>query len=255
MLNTYSGFTYGHTITDENKYIDFDEGAGQLTAELSVGSYSLGEFILEVSTAINFAGGQEYTVGIDRATRILTISSIASFDLLTVTGTNSGVSAYPLMGFTVDKLASNTYDGDIGSGSFFEPQNMLQSYVDFIDMVKTTNAAVSQTATGQVEVVSYGRVEFAELNIIPQTDIKQGFGSHLKTDLNGIANLRAFLDYCTSKAPLEIVFDIATPNVFRKCLLESTTESNKGVDYRVNELYSSGYANYFESGKLVLRGL
>jgi hypothetical protein len=250
-IDTYSAFTYGHTITTDNNYINFDEGAGEIAVQISIGSYSMGEFIEAVSTALNSGGTLEYSVSLDRSTRFLTISSTASFSLLVDTGANASISAFPLMGFTGADVSGLSITGNIASGSYFEPQNILQSYVDFRDNVKTTNASVNQSASGVVEVVSYGAVKFMECNIVPQTDII-GQGS-IKNDANGVANLRDFLSYCITKAPIEFIPDIDTPSTFTKCLLESTRESKQGVDFKIKQ-FKKLFA-YFQSGGLVFREL
>ena len=250
-IDTYSAFTYGHTITTDNNYINFDEGAGELSAQIAIGSYSLSEFLDAVSTALNSAGSLEYTVSITRDDRVITISSTSSFTLLVDTGSNNAISAYPLMGFTGADVSGLSIAGNNASGSYFEPQNILQSYVSFIDNVKTTNAAINQSASGVVEVVSYGAVRFMECNIVPQTDII-GQGS-IKNDASGVANLRDFLSYCITKAPIEFIPDIDTPSGFTKCLLESTSESKQGVDFKIKQ-FKKLFA-YFQSGGLVFREL
>jgi hypothetical protein len=251
-IDTYSAFTYGHTITTDNNYINFNEGAGELSATVAIGSYSLSEFIDAISVALNSTGTLEYSVSIDRSTRLITITSTANFDLLVTSGSNASISAYSLIGYIgADLTGASSYEGDSSSGSYFEPQNILQSYVAFIDNVKTTNAAVNQSASGIVEVVSYGAVRFMECNIVPQTDIT-GQGS-IKDDANGVANLRDFISYCITKAPIEFIPDIDTPSTFTKCLLESTRESKQGVDFKIKQ-FKKLFA-YFQSGALVFREL
>ena len=258
MLNSYSAFTYGHTITDDNKYINFSEGAGELTAIVEVGSYTLDGFINAVALAMNNATDAtlEYTVAVNRSTRLITISSTSTFALLIATGIQVSNSAYSLIGFTgADISGANSYTGNNASGSYFEPQFMLQKFVDFQDNVKTIGASVNQSSSGSVEVVSYGVVRFMECNITLQTNISQGKGSALKQDLAGYDNLRAFLSYCISKAPIEFIPDIEDQNTYTDCLLESTRESRDGVNFKVKELYSRGFAEYYESGIITFREL
>ena len=251
-IKTYSAFTYGHTVTESNRYIDFDEGIGELTALIAVGSYSLEEFVGAVSVAINNAGTQDYTVSLDRSTRQITISAASSFDLLVTTGTNLSLTAYTLMGYTADQ-SGTSLQGDSASGSFFEPQNLLQRFVDFQDNKRTTNAVVRQTATGRVEVVSYDVVNFMSCNITPITDITPQLS--IKTNANALSDYRDFMDYCITKSPIEFIPDIDTPSTFTKCLLESTRESNIGVNYTIKELFQRRLFGYFESGTLTFRGL
>ena len=131
----------------------------------------------------------------------------------------------------------------------------MQKYVDFEDNVKTTEANINQSASGSVEVVSYGTVKYMECNIMFQTDIVQGKGSDLKADANGVGNLREFLKYGITKSPMEFIYDIDTPSIYKDCLLEKTKQSPKGVDFKLSELYSKGFAKYFESGMITFREL
>jgi len=252
-IKTFSGFTFGHTITTDNQNIDFSEGGPEITAVIKVGSFSLEDFVNEVAVAINNAGGQEYTATLDRSTRKITIAAPGNFELLPTTGTTSSISAYPLMGFVADRSGSNSYEGENASGSFYEPQNLLQKFVDFDINVKTISPTVRQTANGQVEVVSYGKVEFMECNISPITDIIPQL--YITSNANALSESVVFLDYCTTKAPIEFVPDVTVPATFQKCLLESTRESKQGVDFKIKEMFQKQLFGYFESGLLTFRGL
>lgn len=249
-IKTYSAFNYGHTITDDNKFLNFDEGAGEITAQLPTKSFTLGQFVDAIANAMNNVGGQEYTVILNRATNIITISAASNFDLLGLTGSQATQSVFSLAGFSGDLTGSNSYEGQTASGERFEPQNILQNYTDFEDNVRTTSASVNESASGSVEVVSFGKVKQAEFNIVPQTNIL-GQGS-IKNDPQGVENLRAFLEYCTNKAPIEFVPDIENPNLnIRNILLESTRESRDGVNYKVKRFRR--LFGYYESGTLVFR--
>lgn len=250
-IKTYSAFTYGHTINESNKYIDFNEGAGELTATIEDGSYSLGDFVDAVALAMNDVGTQEYTLTLDRTTRFITISASGSFDLLPVTGSNNASSAFGLIGFSSD-VSGTSLEGDLASGSYFEPQNILQKFVNYQDNVKTTNASKRQTPSGAVEVVSYGTVEFMECNITPITDITPQLS--ITSNANAVSEFRTFMNYCITKAPIEFIEDKDTPSIFRKTLLESTKESKDGVDFKIKELFAKKLFGYYESGTLVFRG-
>jgi hypothetical protein len=257
-IKTYSAFTYGHTVTDDNKFINFNEGSGELLAELDIGSYTLDAYKDEIARAMNDVIGSTvtYTVTLDRSTRRLTINGDASFDLLVSSGSNLGADAFSLMGFTgADLTGLSSYEGDSASGFYFEPQFMLQNYVDFEDNIKTTAASVNESASGNVEVVSYGTVNYMECNITLQTNIAQAEGSYLKNDPQGYDNLRAFLKYLITKAPVEFIPDIDTPTNFKDCLLESSKDASNGVNIKIKELYTKGFAEYYESGLLTFREL
>lgn len=250
-ISTYSNFTYGHTINVDNQTIDFSEGAGQLTGVIPIGSYSLEEFAPIVANTLNTKGGQEYTVVLNRTNRKLTISAVSNFELLPVTGTNVSSSAYSLIGFTTDRTGSNSYEADIASGFVYTPQNILQKFVDFQNNVKTVSASVRQTASGEVEVVSYGTVQFMKCMIMPITDYVPQLS--IISNANAVGEYRAFMEYCITKAPIEFVEDSSNPSSFHKCLLESTKQSSSGVDFEVME--NKKLFNWFESGQLTFRGL
>jgi hypothetical protein len=257
-IKTYSAFVYGHTITDENKFINIDEGSGEISIEVEIGSFTLDGFVNAIAVAINSNPDvvNEYTATVNRSTRVITISSDANFDILVDTGTQSESSAFPLMGFTNgDLTGQQSYSGNEQSGSYFEPQLYLQKYIDFADNVKTTQANVNKTASGLVEVVSYGTVRYMECLITLQTNIEQAKESELKNDPSGYDNLRSFMLYCITKAPIEFIKDINTPDEYTDCLLERTDRSSDGVDFRLKELYSRGLVGYFDSGSLVFREL
>jgi hypothetical protein len=95
-IETRSKFYYGHTVNEANLYINFDDGSGEVTAQLRAGSYSLTDYVTEVARAMNEVGGQEYTVTVDRSTRLITISASANFSILFLSGTNSSQSAIDL---------------------------------------------------------------------------------------------------------------------------------------------------------------
>ncbi len=61
-INTYSAFTYGHTITEDNQWINFSEnGIDELSAQIDIGAYTLGEFASKVASALNEVGTLNYT--------------------------------------------------------------------------------------------------------------------------------------------------------------------------------------------------
>ena len=70
MIKTKSKFYYGHTIDIDNNLLDFKEGAGaELTATLSVGEYSLTNFVTELIRALNDAGSLTYSGSLNRTTK------------------------------------------------------------------------------------------------------------------------------------------------------------------------------------------
>jgi len=255
-IQTNSAFRYGHTITTENQYMNFmDDGINELSAILSIGSYSFSEFAQEVARAFNDVTlTQEYTTSINYITGQLTISSIGNFDLLVTTGTQSSISAYSLAGFVSDSLLMTSHTGANEMGFIYEPQFVLQKYVDFEDQQRAASSKVNQSANGQViEVVQYGIIKEMECNITFATNIVPQ--EVILDNPNGVDDLRAFMVYGSTKAPLEFIPDIDNaPEIFVKCLLESTPQSKDGTAFRLKELYPK-LTGYFETGKVKFRQL
>ena len=251
-ISTKSKWYYGHEITKENYTIDFNEGAGALKAVLNVGIYSLTDFVTEVKRALDDAGNLTYTVSVNRDTRLITISAGSNFSLLTTSGASIGTSAFSLIGFSgADKTGANSYVGGSASGYEYKPQLELQKYVPFENNVKSSLATVNESASGVVEVVSFGSIRYMECEVKWVTDQTIQSGAFIENDASAVANLRNFLAFAVKKGDMEFMPDRDTTSTFYKCILESTQASSNGVDYRITE--TAQLQNWYESGKLVFR--
>ena len=254
MITTRSKFYYGTTITESNYYINFNEGSGELTAQLRPIGFSLTDFAAEIARVLNNAGTQTYTVSVNRTTRQLTISAALAFDLLFSTGSNVGLSAYSVMGFTnSDYTATNTYTGENGAGKEYLPQLLLQNYIDFEDWKEFSGASINESANGTVESVSFGSVNFMQFNIMMASN-KQWPKSHaVETNLTGVDDLRDFMDDIISKNNIEFIKDRDAPTTFDKVLLESTASNKNGVGYKLSEMYQKGFFDTYETKILKFR--
>ncbi len=253
MIDTKSVFYYIESVTNENYFLDFNEGAGQLSAEINSGHYTHTDLATAVQDAMNAVGGQAYTVTFNRSSRSFTISAASNFTLLVSTGTHVGSDIFSLIGFTgSNRTGANTYTGSV-SGSEYKPQFKLQDYVDQEDLQKAVQSAVNKAANGAIEVVTFGTEKFFEFNIQFITDIEQGSGSVIETNLTGVTAARLFMRFITSKRELEFMPDRDDRGNFYTLILESTEESSDGVGYRLKELYTKNLPYYFETGKLVFR--
>ena len=254
MISTLSVFYYGYTITEDNLYLDFDEGGSELTAEISVGSYTPTEFAVALKTALDAAGALTYTVSFARATRYITISATGNFTIRSNTGTHVGTSPFSIMGFSTaaNYTGAATYTGT-ASGSSYEPQYLLQDYIASTDYQEAVDASVNKTASGRVEVVKFGTQAFMECNIKFATDILQPSGGPITNSATGVSSLRSFLQYCVTKGPLEFMADKDTRSTYETMILESTPESQNGTGYRLKEMYDTGCAGYFQTGRLRFR--
>lgn len=244
---TRSTFYYGHTITQTNRNLDFKEGSTVKTTQVRVGGYSLTGFANEVSRALNLRGDQDYTVNVNRATRAITITSGANFELLPVTGPTSGESVFSLLGFSTDQTGASTYTGE-PSGSEFTPQLRLQDYTDFERDQDSVNALVNTTASGRVEAVTFGNNKFMTCNIRYQTNKKTGFMPFVS---DAVEQLITFLEYCVTKAPLEFMQDTADRTTFKQVVLDRTNKSSTGTGFRLTE--SNNTPGFYDTGRLVFR--
>lgn len=255
-LTSRVAFTYGHTINSTNNYINFSEDGGvtELAAIIDTGSYYLNEFGDKIAQALNQIGDNTYTVTLDRATRTFTISADANFDLLVTTGSQIEISAFSLIGYTTDKSGSNSYVADTASGSLYEPQAPIRDYQPFENNQSSVQAKVNESSSGDnIEVVSYGSRKIMTCNIKYVTDQDVTNSQYIDNDPNGVSKLRTFMEYITTKAPVEFIPDKTDLTTFTSCILESTRQSRDGVGFELRELYSEGLAFYFESGELQFR--
>lgn len=252
-LSTFSSFYYDYQVTGSNFYIDFNEGAGELTAQVDVGSYSLTDFLIEVGEAMTAAGTQTYDVSVARATRLVTISATSNFDLLISSGSSVGNDLYSALGFTgADQTGTNSYTGSAACGSEYLPQFILQDHISSDDWQRNVDATVRKSANGTIEVVRFGIEKFVQLNIKYATD-KAGDESLILSNATGVADLRTFMQYLITKKPIEFMPDRDSPATFETLILESTQQDSNGLQYRLREMYDRGLPGYFETGPLKFR--
>lgn len=250
-LTTFSTFYYAFEFDEDTRYIDFNEGASDLQAEVVLGSYTPTEMALVIQEAMNAVGTLTYTVTFNRSSRSFTISSTANFDLLVSSGASSN-KAYPAMGFTgADRTGASTYTGGHAGSEYF-PQFVLQDHISTDNLQSLVSPAVNKSASGRVEVVRFGTEKFLQCNIKYVTDLHIG-GSSFKNNPNGVSDLRDFMQYITQKKPIEYMEDEGNRSVFQKLILESTTEERDGTGYLLKELYDKGLPNIFETGIMRFR--
>lgn len=254
-LTTFSLFYFGHTVTASNDLIDFNEGGPELTATLNPGSYTLTDYVTEIKRAMDAVGALTYTVSVSRSTRFITISSTSTFALLVATGTHSGISAYPMIGFTgADRTGASTYTGNTASGSSFSPQFILQDHVPTDNFQGSQDESVNISSTGQtVEVIKFGSKKFLEFTMKYSTDISQPSNGPIRTSTTGVADLVTFMEYLITKAPIEYMPNESVPNTFQSVFLESTGESQMGTSFKLKERYDRGLPEYFDTSLLRFR--
>lgn len=255
-LTTFSSFFYGLDVvggSSPNQYIDFIEGSSEYSAVLTPGSYTPEEFADEVAFRMNAAGSYNYTAQFNRSTRKITIAADQVFDLPFATGTHTATSAAALLGFDlVDLTGLDTYESDGICGQEYSPQFILQDYVDSDSFRKAIDPVVNLSANGLVEVVKYGTYKFVELNIKYATD-RAVDGLLIKNNATGKASLIAFMQYLVEKKTIEFMPDGSSPSTYQKLLLDKTPEDDKGLGYKLKELYDKGLPGFYETGVLRFR--
>ncbi len=256
-LRTISKFYYGFTITADNNKISFNEGAAELIATLSIGSYTLTDIVAEVKRAMDIAGALTYTVSVNRSTRIITIAAGSTFALLTTSGSTVTVSAFGVIGFSgADKTGASTYSGGTAVGTSYTPQFKLQDFISSDDWQEAVDAVINKSASGtNLEVVKFGDQSFTQFSIKWITDLAQRTGSPITNDPSARANVRAFLNHLISKAPFEFMPDAALPTTFQKLIFESSPDSQTGIGYKLKEKTDSRLSDYFDTPILKMRVL
>jgi hypothetical protein len=108
----------------------------------------------------------------------------------------------------------------------------------------------NESTSGEIEIVTFGNAKFMQLNIIMQSNETV---TALGSSATGLTDLRTFMQYLITLAPVEINYDKTSPSTFDKIRLESTTDSTKGLGYKLKELYDKGLPNVFETGVMKFR--
>lgn len=259
MLDTRSIFYYGYKINaqPQNGFLNIDEGGGEVTFEIPVGSYTLSTIVESLRNTLLTQGTLDYSVTVDRATRKITISATSTFDLLTNTGSNVGSSAWSLLGFdtTADKTGLMSYTSDFASGDQYSPQFFLQSYVPPEDFQGKQQASKNIAANGTtVEVVNFGIAKFIEMDlkfITSNTEISDGI--NILHNPEGLEDARRFMQDITELSEFEFIPDTAQPGTFFRCILESTPDFQDGTGYRLKELFNQNLRDVYETGILRMR--
>jgi hypothetical protein len=252
-LSTFSIFYFDFEITNTAKNISFDEGSGELIAEIQTGSYTPTELATEIKVALEAVGANTYAVTFNRSSRSFTISSTVAFDLLVTSGT-AGSSAYDVLGFQgADRTALLTYTG-AEAGDFYIPQFIIQDHIDKENYQKLVDPSVQKTATGRVEVVRFGIAKFIQMNFKYITN-KPNDGAIIKNNPNGVEDLQRFMQFLMLKKPVEFMADTSDRDTFEQLILETSPDDSMGTGYKLKELYDKGLPDVFESGILLFRVL
>lgn len=253
-LENHSKFYYGWLITNQNKYIDFNDGSGVKTATLKVGYYSSSDLMIEIKKKMDAQSSLDFTILFNRTTRKFTISSTSNFSLLFSTGPNAAQSTASLLGYTAtDKTSASTYLAENVSGYEYSTQFYIQSYKDTSTNRKAIDGTVNKSASGVIEVIKFGNERFMEGEFLFITNIVQEPQSIIRTNIQGREDFIQFIEWCTEKAPVEFMKIENDPSTYQQLVLESTPTDSKGLDYDLIEMYDRGLAYYYRSGTLKFR--
>lgn len=255
MIKTRSAFYYGHKIDQNNLYLDFQENGGPaLVAQIKIGEYAFKDFLDAIASAMNEAGSQVYTVTANRKTRIISISAATTtFKLLAGTGNNVGRGPWSLIGISSDTGLSLTHIGTLASGEAWKPQFFTQDFIDFENNQSAIDGTIRQSTSGKVEAVKFGIKKIMECSFKFITNIPQIDNNLIENSQTAVDDVRAFLEYATNKYDLEFIPDRDNPDVFVRCILESTEESQDGLAFKIKEEYPAGLPGYFRTGLLRFR--
>ena len=253
MINTHSSFLFDFEVTPENKYIDFVESGETLVAEVETGSYSLEELLTEIQTALNETGILSYTVSVNRATRIVTISSDSAFDLLVSSGDNADNSIYSLIGIPVvaDFTAVTSVSGTTAVGTLYRTQFKLQDFVHCDDLQMQRFPTVSKSASGRTTMVSFGVDRFFEFSFKWITDLNIDFIRNVSSK----ADFNTLLRHMSQKRAVEFYPDEADTSTFYTIILESSPDAGDWTGYKLQEQYTRGLIGFYEFGPARFRVL
>jgi|CXWL01.1.fsa_nt_gi hypothetical protein len=253
-METWSKFYYGYEVTSSNNKLNFNEGALELTATLTVGIYSPSDLAVEVKTALDAAGAKTYTVTFNRSTRKFTINCGAgTYTLLVATGSNLATTAFTLLGFTGADLAGLiAYTSNLSSGSEYKVQFKLQDYTAPTEWYEKIDPSVNESASGHVEIVSFGTVQFTEFNMMFITN-KSMDGVVIRNNQTGVSVANSFMQFIIKRGKFDFMPDENDPATYYKLTLESTPSSSKGVGYKLQEETSKSLPGFYQTGKLKFR--
>ena len=251
-VHTFSKFYYDFIIDTDTQYLPFNEGAGELIADITRGSYAPTVGLFAVASAMNNAGTQSYSITLDRLTRLVTISADANFDLLVVTGSPAST-AFSRLGFTgFDRTGTNIYTGDLPIAKVYEPQFKLQDYMPSSVNTSSIDPTVRKTADGRVEVVRFGTEKFVEMQIKFATNRPMD-GVVIKNNPTGVEDLIDFMEHLITKEAVEFMPDVGDPNTYQIIRIEKTKGDKNGMAYELEEQYKKNLPDVYDSGLLTFR--
>jgi len=110
-----SGSGWGYFRVDTgNQWVDFNEGGGELSAQIPAGNYDASSLCDAIKAAMELVGTLTYTVTYSDTSNKFTVASTATFSLLWASGSHLASSIGLDIGFDVgsDDTGASSYTGD-----------------------------------------------------------------------------------------------------------------------------------------------
>ena len=212
-------------VSIANHHIDLAEGAGELPATLTNGTYTGAALAAEMKTQLDVAGALTYTVTYVEATRKFTIAAGGNFELLWHSGTHNAEGQGVLLGFAhTDLSGAATYTSDgtgVGGGL-----NYLHSFV-------LANSAVGLFGT-------YATEKFTAIHTVPTFKVLKGTFSLSGGLIKAAFNLRG----------IKVVDDSALPAAFTSTTILGNTHARAKFTQAVFHL-NAQTGNDFVDGDIV----
>lgn len=254
-ISVRSKFYFGLEIDDTNFAIDFDEGIGELAADLEIGDLTLSEIGQEMARQMTSVGTQEYTATLNRDTRKLTISAPGNFSLLIDTGLRSASSGYTQLGFTGSDLSgSNNYESNLSIGLVWHPQNIIEEYEPIRYNQESIDPSVNESASGVINTISFGERSFMSGLFRLITDLPQnGKTNKLPSNPNARDEAVSFMKIAVKKHVMEFMEVATDTGNFEKVLLEDTEGGSKGTGFKLLKDFDEPIPGYYTLGTLKFR--
>lgn len=253
-LKTRSKFYYGLELTAPNIWLDFDEGGGEISIELTAKSYAPSDITSYLASSMNDAPGAGFTYSwsFNRSTRKLTVTGSSAFDLLISTGTHATTAAWASLGFTggVDLTGATSYTAADPVGLELLPQFYLLDYVSPDERQEAVEATINETGSGIVEIVKFGNRKFVEFNMEYINNYCTD-GLIIEISATAYEDTINFLQSITNKELIEFMPDRDDTSVFYKLQLDKTEESGQGIGYKLKQM--PDLDGYYRTGKLTFR--
>jgi hypothetical protein len=252
-LLSRSTFYYGHAVEGSAHFISIDEGAGEISVNLTPSGYTFTELALELERALNSVGTLTYTISANRLTRKYTITASANFSILAASGDYFGSSLYTVLGFnSVDKTGASSYVSDFSTGLEWRPQLPLFSYVPSRLREGSLSSTQDESGNGNIQVITFGTVNYMEFEAKFITDRKDQ-PVYIENDQNAVANAMGFLSYVRKKNRFEFMEDRNVVSVFEKMILQKTSQSANGLEVKLEEMTGSNLQDYYETKLITCR--